>query len=153
MFTTVAQAHTALRNGPVQTPLRQLRLLSERDSPGVARALVMHVCRTWRVPHLLNPARLVMSDLVVNAIEHAGTRMLVSVAQRGSGLHLAVRDGSATMPRIVNQSWTVAAALDQRGQGLRVVDRIARAWGALPVHDGAGKVVWASIRPGRVPRP
>jgi hypothetical protein len=94
-----------------------------------------------------------MSELVVNAVEHTGTRMLVSVARRGSGLYLAVRDGSAALPRLIDPSQTSAAAPEQRGQGLRVVDRIATAWGALPVHERAGKVVWASLQTGRMPSP
>jgi hypothetical protein len=41
--------------------------------------------------------------------------------------------------------------LDERGWGLRVVAATAIVWGSLPTRTG--KMVWASVRPGRQESP
>jgi hypothetical protein len=142
-FATVAQARAALA-GSIIPEYRRLTLPPESDSAGRARALVADACRSWDMPQLVFTARLVMSELVANAVEHAGTDLLVSVARRGSGLYLAVRDGSMALPRLLEPSR--GGRPDRRGQGLRLVDEIATAWGAMRTHEGTGKVVWASVQ-------
>jgi anti-sigma regulatory factor (Ser/Thr protein kinase) len=88
-----------------------------------------------------------MSELVANAVEHAGTDIWASVSRRGTGLHLAVSDGVTRLPEMQDP---VAAAmkkerLSERGRGLRLVHFGAAAWGAMPVRGG--KVVWATVCP------
>jgi hypothetical protein len=67
------------------------------------------------------------------------------VSRRGTGLTLAVRDGSPVLPGL-----RPSAAADPPpgggGRGLQLVHRAAAAWGALPTHDHDGKVVWATLR-------
>jgi anti-sigma regulatory factor (Ser/Thr protein kinase) len=147
MFSSVAQARAALAAGSVLPDHRRLTLPPEPDSAGRARALVADACRSWDLPQLVFTGRLVMSELVANAVEHAGTDLLVSVARRGPGLYLAVRDGSLALPRLLEPCR--GARPDRRGQGLRLVDEVASSWGAMRMHDGTGKVVWASVQPRR----
>ena len=146
-FATAAQARGALAAGSVIPEYQRLALPPEPDSAGRARALVADACRGWNLPQLVFTGRLVMSELVANAVEHAGTDLLVSVARRGPGLYLAVRDGSLALPRVLEPCR--GARPDRRGQGLRLVEEIATAWGAMRIHDGTGKVVWASVQPRR----
>ena len=125
----------------------QQRLPPEPESARLARLMVADACHAWHLPQLRYPAELIMSELVSNAIRHAGTPMLVTVSRRGTGLHLAVRDGSPTLP----PPWRPAPAVlgtpsTAGGRGLQIVHRAAAAWGALPTHDRDGKVVWATIR-------
>jgi anti-sigma regulatory factor (Ser/Thr protein kinase) len=147
IFGTVPQARAALAAASTVTEFRRLTLPPEPDSAGRARALVAEACRNWDLPQLVFTGRLVMSELVANAVEHAGTDMLVSVARRGAGLYLAIRDGSVALPRLLEPCR--GARPDRRGQGLRLVDEVATAWGAMRTHDGTGKVVWASVQPRR----
>ena len=94
-----------------------------------------------------------MFELVSNAVEHAGTDMLVTVVRRDEGLHLAVRDGSVVLPhRLQAAPRPGRCAVRRRGAGLRVVEALTRAWGARPTDDGTGKVVWATVRSRPTPR-
>jgi hypothetical protein len=144
---TVAQARAAVTAGSPVPEYRRLTLPPQPDSAAQARALVADACRSWDLPQLVFTGRLVMSELVANAVEHAGTDLLVSVARRGTGLYLAVRDGSLALPRLLEPCR--GARPDRRGQGLRLIDEVATGWGAMRTHDGTGKVVWASIQPRR----
>jgi anti-sigma regulatory factor (Ser/Thr protein kinase) len=145
MFATMpeARASVADRRPPV-SDLMQLRLPPDLDSPSTARNLVGDACQAWQLPGLLHPARLVLSELVTNAVEHARTDILVTVSRRGTGLHLSVRDGSPQLPRLLQPARAVPGApLDERGQGLQIVHAAAAAWGSMPTRDG--KVVWATL--------
>jgi anti-sigma regulatory factor (Ser/Thr protein kinase) len=123
----------------------QLRLPADPDSPAIARNLVADACLAWQLAGLLHPGRAVVSELVANAVEHAGTDIDLTVSLRGPGLHLAVRDGSPAPPRLLDLAAPVPGRpLDERGQGLRVVEADSIAWGSVPAVDG--KVVWATIQ-------
>jgi anti-sigma regulatory factor (Ser/Thr protein kinase) len=117
----------------------------EPESPGRARAMIGEACRRWGLPQLEIPAALVVSELVTNAIVHAHGRVLMEATLRGTYVHVRVHDGSAREPAL-------GPPLDQgdpqrdNGRGLRLVERHCSAWGFLPRADGAGKVVWATLR-------
>jgi hypothetical protein len=148
VYDTVPQARTALASGAALTDRLQQHLPPEPDSTRRARLMVADACHGWHLSHLRDRAQLVMSELVSNAIEHARTDMLVTVSRRGTGLYLAVRDGSPRLPRLCPPE---PAAADHSpyagGRGLRIVSGAA-AWGALPTPPGDGKVVWATLRVG-----
>jgi hypothetical protein len=144
VFDTLADARAALAGDLPLTDLIQQRLAAVPRSARDARRLVSDACHTWQLPDLLTPARLVMSELVANAIQHAGTNMLITVTRRGAGIYLAVRDGNPALPEI-NPPEAIGP-LHERGRGLHLVQANATAWGALPSHDGYGKVVWATVQ-------
>jgi anti-sigma regulatory factor (Ser/Thr protein kinase) len=88
--------------------------------------------------------RLVMSELVTNALEHAGTPIVVVVSLRGGSVHLTVSDGVAAPPRLLELAGPRRdQPLDERGHGMRLVRATAAAWGWLPTRTG--KVVWATL--------
>lgn len=150
IYAKVRQARVAIASRLPLTDRLLLILPSDPDSPSLARNLVTEACSAWDLPDLLYPGRQVMSELVTNAVEHAGTRLTVVVSRRGAGLHLTVADDEAALPRLIRPSrphWGVP--LDERGHGLRHVNAIATAWGALPTSTG--KVVWAALQPRRAP--
>ncbi|GAA2707305.1 ATP-binding protein [Actinoplanes palleronii] len=123
-----------------------LALPPELRSNALARTLAGDACLAFGVPQLTHQARLIMSELVMNAIEHAATDLDVRVSLRGAVLHLTVHDRDATFPRLVEDDpgrpgdW-----LGRRGLGLRLVAAAARTWGVLPCR--LGKVVWATVAP------
>jgi hypothetical protein len=95
---------------------------------------------------LLHPARLLMSELVTNAVEHARSSLVATVGRRGQGLHLTVADELSTPPRLVRPIRpSPHLPLDERGRGLQTVTAIATAWGSLPTRSG--KIVWATLQP------
>ena len=146
VYAKVGQARVALAGRIPGADRLTLTLRPDADAPSAARNLVGDACLSWDLTDLLYPSRLVMSELVTNAVEHAGTEIRVLVTRRGAGLHLAVADGDPRLPEMIQQAWPRAGRpLDERGRGLRAVDATATLWGSLPAGDG--KVVWATIRP------
>jgi anti-anti-sigma factor len=107
----------------------------------VARELVDEACARWRLGDLADTAALIATELVANAVQHAGTAMVFSVARRRYHLHLSCRDRSFAVPRR-------GAGDDgddmEENRGLLVIESVAAGWGFNPTPDG--KVVWATVR-------
>jgi hypothetical protein len=122
-----------------------LHLPPEPESPALARNLLGDACCRWDRTHLLHAGRLIMSELVTNAVEHVGSEFTVVVARHGPGLRLAVADAEPRLPHVIALSPPrPGRPLDERGCGLRTVQSTAADWGAAATP--AGKVVWATIR-------
>jgi anti-sigma regulatory factor (Ser/Thr protein kinase) len=90
---------------------------------------------------LVDRAVLLAAELVTNAVVHARTELQLRVELRGELLHLAVRDGSPRLLRLV----TIPDPEAEGGRGLWLVEQLARAWGVNRHPDG-GKVVWCTLR-------
>ncbi|MGK5679298.1 ATP-binding protein [Actinoplanes sp. URMC 104] len=146
VYARVRQARVAIASRLPLTERVSLTLDPEPEAPSAARNLIGDACLAWDRAELLHPGRAVMSELVSNAIEHAGTPMTVVVSLRGAGIHLSVADGVAEPPRLIRPSRErPGRPLDDRGHGLRLVGTLAVAWGSLPTRTG--KVVWATLQP------
>jgi hypothetical protein len=89
---------------------------------------------------------LVVSELVANACLHAGGPHELALHCDADRLRIEVADGSSRPP--VRRPAGPPSA--PGGHGLRVVDRLARAWGTAP--DDQGKRVWAEISAPASPR-
>jgi anti-sigma regulatory factor (Ser/Thr protein kinase) len=145
VYAKVRQARVAIESRLPLTDRLPLSLAAVPESPGLARDLVGNACRAWTLTNLLLPARLVVSELVTNAVQHAGTGITVVVSHRGAGLHLAVADADRRLPRMPEPAVPrPGSPLDEHGRGLRTVHATATVWGAMPTADG--KVVWATVR-------
>lgn len=152
VYARVRQARVAIAGRLPDGDRMSVTLAPEPEAPSIARNLVGDACRQWGLAELLHPARSVMSELVTNAVEHAGTELTVVVTRRGSGLQVAVADGFAEHPRIIKQRHPRRGEpLDERGRGLQMVVATATAWGSLPTP--IGKVVWATLQPAREEKP
>jgi anti-anti-sigma factor len=134
----VAGARRAVEDGRAEVPSISDDLLPVAGAVRHARNLVTEACLAWDLPELVGPASLVVSELVSNAVEHAGTMMTVRITRRNRYVHIAVRDGSAEEP--ISGS---PGGLSDRGRGLLLVSTVAAHWGSLPSQDG--KVVWATL--------
>lgn len=145
VYAKVRQARVALAGRIPGTERVAVTLLPDPDAPSVARNLVGDACLQWGLGHLLYSSRLVMSELVTNAVEHARTEIRVVVTRRGAGLHLSVGDGDPVLPQMIRLTRPRPdVPLDVRGRGLRTVHETATLWGAMLAENG--KVVWATIR-------
>ena len=118
---------------------------SKPEGPGLARAMIGDACRRWGLPELEIPAALVVSELVTNAIVHAHGRILLEATLRGAYVHVRVHDGSAREP-VLGPPLDDGDPQRDHGRGLRLIERYCSGWGFLPRADGAGKVVWATLR-------
>jgi anti-sigma regulatory factor (Ser/Thr protein kinase) len=130
------QASAALRYSP-----RFLRVATRLDptvdAPAAARAFAGEHLRRWQVDEAVEPAQWVVSELVTNAVVHAGTELTVRVSLSG-------RVGVAVGDRGTGRIARAASEGADTGWGLTVVEQLSRSWGVLP-RMGDGVVVWAVL--------
>jgi hypothetical protein len=141
-FASIRSAHTAITSHRTMTSQVRLQLPPRPSAAASARQLVTAACEEWGMPRLLPRARLVATEMINNAVRHAGTEIeaVIShrgqvrrpVSRRGTYLHLAVYDRDPRMPEPAG------------GRGLHIIRVASQGWGALPTRDG--KVVWALLR-------
>ncbi|HTV12495.1 MAG TPA: ATP-binding protein [Acidimicrobiales bacterium] len=114
---------------------------STLDTPSLARQVVRDVLYRWDMVALVDDAELIASELVANAVVHAGgaTRLALT-GERGSYLRIEVTDGDNRPPM---RGKMTGDALS--GRGLNIVFALAAAWGSAAGPSGPGKTVWAEI--------
>ena len=78
---------------------------------------------------------LLTSEVVTNAILHAGTSVDVTVRGVGAGVQIEVTDGVREMPGVVDLPLGT-----ESGRGLRLVAELSEDWGVMPLVGG--KTVW-----------
>jgi anti-sigma regulatory factor (Ser/Thr protein kinase) len=105
-------------------------------SSHAARNFVGATLDRWGRGDLVEVAVLLTSELVTNAIVHAGSDLVVSVRRGGDRARVAVHDQEITPPR------RREPGLDG-GRGLALVEALAGSWGTFP--HGEGKAVWFEL--------
>lgn len=136
VFATMREARIAIDRRSSAARRLQARLPPRLSSVRTARDLVAQACHAWQLAPA-QEARLIVSELAANAVQHARTDFVVTVSTAGKRLHLAVLDGATEFPRLN------VPPLSGAGWGLQVVHATAAAWGAMPARRG--KVVWATL--------
>jgi anti-sigma regulatory factor (Ser/Thr protein kinase) len=119
----------------------ELRLPAAPTAPAEARAVVEAIGSDLPEAVLVD-AKLLLSELVSNAIKHASRdRQAVIVRiRRNHFVRVEVLDPGPMFKPDPRPPGTGAGS----GRGLFVVDRVANAWGVEP--DEAGKKVWFELR-------
>ena len=117
-----------------------LRLPADASAAPRARAFVAQQLSDKGLGALADDARLVVSELVGNAVLHArsavGVRVLVV---DGSRVRLEVADSSPVAP-----TFALMDTLARSGRGLVLVDAVSSRWGVDNDPSG-GKTVWAEL--------
>jgi anti-sigma regulatory factor (Ser/Thr protein kinase) len=104
-----------------------------------ARAFVTRRLIEHRLLYLVDPVRLVASELATNVLVHAQTAFSVTLEASEQAVLLTVRDDSLALP-----TRRAVQAMDPSGRGLAIVEIVSHDWGID--EDGAGtKAVWASF--------
>ncbi len=109
------------------------------ETAALARDFVGETCRAWDVPHLADPARMIVTELVENTLEHTTSAPEVRLDLREGICTIAVADDD---PRPAEQREQQAVA--DPGLGLKIVAQASHAWGCSRAWAG-GKVVWATL--------
>ncbi|MDT0265424.1 SpoIIE family protein phosphatase [Streptomyces sp. DSM 44915] len=110
---------------------------ADRQVVREARRAVVRTLRDWGLDELVDPAELLVSELVTNAVRHARGPVEVRVV-RGSSLLIEVTDPVPDPPHE-----RTATPDDEGGRGLSIVSREARRWGTR--SGPAGKTVWFEL--------
>ncbi|SFK72258.1 MULTISPECIES: STAS domain-containing protein [Amycolatopsis] len=141
VYATTVEAVGAAEKGPARKRRRAVYPPVLMCS-AAARAFVRETCRDWQLDAWTSDALCIASELVENAIEHAGTELELRLELRRGMLTIAVRDGSPAeaVLRQGNQGQPV-------GYGLQIIADLAKVWGCAPDLRG-GKVTWAVLTTG-----
>jgi anti-sigma regulatory factor (Ser/Thr protein kinase) len=115
-------------------------------SPGPAAAAeardhVTDACRGLE-PRQLEVARLLVTELVTNALQHGSGEVVLGVVRAdGDEVRVEVNDDSSAMPVLATPP-----SLAEHGWGLRIVAEFSGSWGTAPRRDGRpGKQVWFAL--------
>jgi PAS domain S-box-containing protein len=87
---------------------------------------------------LVDTAELLVSEIVTNALVHAGTYIDVAFRFVGGGLRVEVTDGSPHAPSARDYGPRAGT-----GRGLMLLEEMVDEWGVLP--DEPGKTVWFQL--------
>jgi anti-sigma regulatory factor (Ser/Thr protein kinase) len=116
----------------------EVTLPSSPTSARAARRFVVDALTRLELETLADVAELLVSELVTNALLHAGSEVRVRVLPNGERLRVEVLDTSDTpvIPRDFGPDATT-------GRGLGLVEHLAARWGCRPTSSG--KAVWFEL--------
>ncbi|MEU9884350.1 ATP-binding protein [Sphaerisporangium sp. NPDC051011] len=113
-------------------------LPSDPAMVGEARAMVRKTLTDWGLPHLVDDAELVISELVTNALIHGVGPVVMALHDAGPALIGAVTDHCTTPPAARNPDFE-----DTGGRGMGIVRALAASWGVWPYPTG--KTIWFTL--------
>lgn len=116
-----------------------IRLPPSPDSAAEARAFILQSLEQWGANTFCEQARLLVSELVTNAVFHAHSSVEIHAMLTRDHLRVEVADNDPTPPRPQE-----AGVWDVTGRGLVLVDSLAARWGSES-RPGQGKVVWFEL--------
>ncbi len=107
------------------------------SSPSAARRLIESAIADHALNAVLDEALLLVTELVTNAVVHAGTDIDLGVEVSGDQLRVEVVDRT---PGLLHVDSHLPADQREGGRGLLLLDALATEWGTR--HFGWGKSVW-----------
>jgi anti-anti-sigma factor len=151
LHATLADAFRLVENRPPYLH-DQMILAPTSDAAAAARLFAREVYDYWRLAvrepgapagaenmSLIERLVLVASELVTNAVLHAGTDLRLRIELRENRLWVKVSDRA---PQLLASGQNLERA--EGGRGLVLVNALASSWGVHPDRLG-GKVVWAAF--------
>jgi anti-sigma regulatory factor (Ser/Thr protein kinase) len=127
---------------------RHVRMAALPSAVPWARRILRHMLREWRLEGMSDPAQLLVSELVTNAVVASVSRadqdqdswpmIGLTLQVTDTVLHMEVSDSSSALPALQEADLT-----GERGRGLVLVDFLADSWGHRAT--GGGKVVWCTV--------
>ncbi|MFN2524029.1 MAG: SpoIIE family protein phosphatase [Mycobacteriales bacterium] len=111
-------------------------------SASEARRIIEAAVEEAQLTDLVDEALLLVTELVTNAIVHAGTELELLVSTDGPTLRVEVSDRSpGAIPVVRDQP----SETREGGRGIFLLDALATEWGTR--HFGSGKSVWFQLGP------
>lgn len=119
--------------------IASLPLTNDRRVAGQARRFTDATLREWGLAALAELARLLVSELVTNALTHTDRpRQLRLFFDRVFTVEVADEDESSPVQRGPSE-------FEEGGRGIGLVDQLAHRWGSRSTRHG--KVVWFELEP------
>ena len=112
------------------------------EAPYRAREAVSGFLREHGIAEMLPEARLLVSELVSNAVRYAPGEIGLHARLTGTTLRVEVRESGVALPH----------SRGGRGLGLQIVDGLATRWG-IGKSNGDGTVSWFELRRDRSESP
>jgi serine phosphatase RsbU (regulator of sigma subunit)/anti-sigma regulatory factor (Ser/Thr protein kinase) len=130
-------------------------LAPEPTAAASARSFVRETLRQWDIAlpgPAVDDAVLLTSELVANAVQHAGTPLEVCCRLAGDAVEVAVTDRHPSRALPGEPRSPAQDQFAERGRGLTLPGALASSWGVT--YTGAAKTVWFRIAlPGQRPGP
>jgi PAS domain S-box-containing protein len=124
--------------GPTASDRCRVILPPEVASARRARHLLTEELERWGEAELVETAVLCVSEVVTNAVVHAGTPVALEIALRADRVRIEVADGGAAPPERVE-----ADADAVHGRGIAIVELLSAGWGVEQRDEG--KCVWFEL--------
>ena len=117
---------------------RRTALDNDLRSGSLARRFVTEALERWECKQALDTVQLLVSELVSNAVVHAGSRPDVAVMLLAHAVRIEVADQAPTglAPRAPTQD-------EESGRGLFLLDELSSSWGVI--QSDTGKTVWFEV--------
>jgi anti-sigma regulatory factor (Ser/Thr protein kinase) len=124
----------------VNDEVHQLHLPCRLSSVKLGRHFVRDVLAAAGLFELCDNAQLGTSELVANAVRHAGTDILLTVSL-SSIVTISIEDHHPELRRPMPPSWD---ELGESGRGLHIVAAVSQDWGVRSITGG--KVIWFTLK-------
>jgi anti-sigma regulatory factor (Ser/Thr protein kinase) len=113
-------------------------------SAGAGRQFLAARLAEWQLDHLSDGALVCVSEVITNAVVHAGSHAELSMRVTRGVLRVGVRDvGASAIPTVRPP----ATPDDTHGRGLLLVEALSDKWGTI--EEGGSKVVWFEMSTAR----
>jgi len=109
---------------------------------GICRRTLRDILTAHHLPTLVEPAELLASELLGNAIRHTAGPVAMKLRRSGPALRLGAWDTDPTPPTTTPAP---APPDGDGGRGLHLVRAYADDWGWFQVNGTAGKYVWCEL--------
>ncbi|WP_371658432.1 PAS domain S-box protein [Streptomyces sp. NBC_00280] len=109
------------------------------SSVPAGRAFMGETLAAWGCPQHTDDARLLVSEILTNAVQHAQGPLVLHLRRTVTELAVEISDLSPHLPQP-----RLAAQDEESGRGLILVDTLADSWGVRP--DEHGKTTWFTLR-------
>jgi anti-sigma regulatory factor (Ser/Thr protein kinase) len=109
------------------------------SSAPMARRFVGDILAAWGLGDLVDTARLLLGEVISNAVQHTVGDVSVRLRLRINRLRIEVIDGSDRRPDLLD-----AEPDSESGRGLKIVATLADEWGH-DAREAGGKVVWFEL--------
>ncbi|KUL32803.1 ATP-binding protein, partial [Streptomyces regalis] len=114
----------------------------------ISRRTLAHILTTHHLPTLIEPAQLLASELLTNALRHTTGPAALKLRHSGRSFRLGAWDTDPTPP---TENLSTSEGDDETGRGLHLIHAYADDWGWFQINGpgadgrGHGKYVWCEL--------